>query len=178
MLHAGAITNERVRILFAKAPASLTTAVFAAVLIALLFQGKIPSSVLLLWLGFMFLINMIRGWIIVDYKKYKDNIPDHSSFEKRYFLITCLVGVSWAFIIFLGLNLPDSEYRVYSLLLLVGIISISIPAFSSSIKTLYFYTAPSLIISIPLLLMRGGDDTLLGLCLIVFSVMACKSAPA
>jgi len=175
MLHAGAITHERVRILFAKAPASITTAVVATVLIALLFQGKIPSSVLLLWVGFMFLINMVRVWIIADYKKHKDNISDHSSFEKRYFLITCLVGVSWAFIIFLGLNLPDSEYRVYSLLLLVGIISISIPAFSSSIKTLYFYTAPSLIVSIPLLLMRGGDDTLLGLCLIVFSVMALRS---
>ena len=175
MLHADAITNERVRILFAKAPASITSAVFATVLMALLFMGEIPLSVLLLWVGFMFLINMVRGWIIVDYKKHKDNIPNHSSFEKRYFLITCLVGGSWAFIIFMGLNLPDTEYRVYSLLLLVGIISISIPAFSSSIKTLYFYTAPSLIISIPLLLMRGGDDTLLGLCLIVYSVMALRS---
>ena len=38
MLHAGAITNERVRILFAKAPASLTTAIFAAIIIALLFK--------------------------------------------------------------------------------------------------------------------------------------------
>ncbi len=175
MLHTVAITNERVRILFAKAPASITTAIFAAVIIALLFKGEIPSSVLLLWLGFMFLINMVRGWIIIDYKKHKDNIPEHSIFEKRYFLLASLVGGNWAFIIFLGLNLPDFEYRLYSLLLLVAIISISIPAFSSSIKTLYFYTAPSLIVSIPLLLMRGGDDALLAAAVIVFSAMALRS---
>lgn len=175
MLHAGAITNERVRILFAKAPASLTTAIFAAIIIALLFKEQISSSVLLLWLGFMFLINIVRVWIIIDYKKHKDNIPDHSIFEKRYFLLASLVGGTWAFIIFLGLNLPDFEYRLYSLLLLVAIISISIPAFSSSIKTLYFYTAPSLIVSVPLLLMRGGNDALLAAAVIVFSAMALRS---
>ena len=175
MLHAGAITNERVRILFAKAPASLITAIFAAIIVALLFREQISSSVLLLWLGFMFLINIVRGWIIIDYKKHKDNISDHSIFEKRYYLLASLVGACWAFIIFLGLNLPGFEYRLYSLLLLVAIISISIPAFSSSIKTLYFYTAPSLIVSVPLLLMRGGNDALLAAAIIVFSAMALRS---
>ncbi|MBE9527598.1 MAG: PAS domain S-box protein [Proteobacteria bacterium] len=59
--------------------------------------------------------------------------------------------------------------------MLVAIISISIPAFSSSIKTLYFYTAPSLIVSVPLLLMRGGNDALLAAAIIVFSAMALRS---
>ena len=176
MLHAGAITNERVRILYAKAPASLTTAILGATIYALLFKEQIAFPVLALWLGFMFLVTVFRIWLVFDYKKNKDNISEHTKFENRFIFSVSLIGLGWAFIIFQGLILPAFEYRIYSLLFLVSIISISVPVFSSSMKALYFYVVPSLIVSIPLLLIRGDDDALLGTALIVFSAMVLRAA--
>lgn len=176
MLHTAAVTNERVRILYTKAPASLTTAILGATIYSLLFKDQIALSVLVLWLGFMFLVTVFRVWLVLDYKKNKDNIPEHSKFENRFIFSVSLIGLGWAFIIFQGLTLPAFEYRIYSLLFLVSIISISVPILSSSMKALYFHVTPSMLISIPLLLARGGNDALLGAALIVFSAMVLRAA--
>ncbi len=176
MLHADAITNECVRILYAKAPAALTTAILAAVIYSIIFKDQIALPVLLSWLGYMFLVTVYRVWLIFDYKNNKDNIQDYSKIENRFIFPVGLIGLGWAFILFQGLILPVFEYRIYNLLFLVAIISISVPIFSSSMKALYFYTAPSVIVSIPLLLMGSGNDPILGLSLIVFSAMVLRSA--
>jgi len=171
-----AITVERVRILYERSFAGISTAIAGAFIFAYIFREQIVSPVLLTWLGFMFIVALVRYWLLFDYNKNKQNTPHHDKFEKRFIYATGLVGIGWAFFIVSGLILPAFEYRIYSLLLLVSIVALSVPIFSSSIKTIYFYITPSLIITIPLLLSRGGDDTALGLALIIFTIMVMRSS--
>ena len=171
-----AITIERVRILYERSFASISTAIVGAFIFAYIFREEIASPVLLAWLGFMFIVTLVRYWLLFDYNKNKQNTLHHDKFEKRFIYATGLIGIGWAFFIVTGLNLPTFEYRIYSLLLLTGIVALSVPIFSSSIRTIYFYITPSLIISIPLLLSRGGENTALGIAMIIFTVMVIRSS--
>jgi len=171
-----AITVERVRALYEKSFAGISTALVGAFVFTYIFWEQFASSVLLAWLGYMFVIALVRYWLLADYNKYKTQIQNHDKFEKRFIYATGLVGIGWAFLIISGMLLPAFEYRLYSLLLLVSIVALSVPLFSSSIKTIYFYIAPSLIIAIPLLLSRGGNDAGLGVALIVFTIMVIRSS--
>ena len=170
------ITSERVRILYDRAFSSINTALAASIIITYILWSKIEPSILVPWLGFMVAIALARFWLLYDYNKHKQDTLLHNKFEQRYSYATALVGVSWAFIIFIGLNLPEFEYRLYSTLLLVSIIAISVPIFSSSPKTIYLYIAPSLMTSLPLLLFRGGNDTAVGVALIVFTLMLLRTS--
>lgn len=170
-----AITSERVKILYERAFSSINTALAASIIIAYILWGKVEASTLIPWLAFMFTIALVRFWLLFDYNRNKQDTLLHDKFEKRYSYATAMVGISWAFIIIIGLNLPEPEYRLYSSLLLVSIIAISVPIFSSSPKTLYFYIAPALITSLPLLLFRGGNDTAVGIALIVFTLMLLRT---
>lgn len=129
-----AITTERVRILYERAFASINTALAASLIISYLVWDKIEAHVLFTWLGFMFATALLRYWLLFDYNKNKNRVLLHKKFEKRYSYATALVGLSWSFIIVTSLNLPDFEYRLYAILLLVSIIAISVPIFSSSPK--------------------------------------------
>ncbi|RDH82497.1 MAG: hypothetical protein DIZ80_09430 [endosymbiont of Galathealinum brachiosum] len=171
-----AITIERVRILYEKVFASITTANIAAFIFAYIFREQIASSVLIIWLSYMVVVNLYRYWLLFDYKKTRLNNPCHDKYEKRFAYSTWVLGIGWAFCIVWGLTLPAAEYRIYSLLWLVAFVTVALPVFSSSIKIYYLYVAPTLIISIPLLLFRGGDDTVLGIALIVFTVMMVRSS--
>ena len=75
-----------------------------------------------------------------------------------------------------GLHLSAFEYRIYSLLLLVVIIAVAAPIFSSSIKTVYAYIAPPLVITIPYLLLQEGDDVALAIALVIFVVVVMRSS--
>lgn len=170
------VVAELVRILYSRAFTSISTALIAALIVASIFREQIAWPVLLSWLGFMFIITLFRYWLLLDYKQKKDNTLNHEKFENRFIYSTGLVGAGWAFFIMLGLNLPVFEYRIYSLLLLVAIIAVAAPIFSSSIKTVYAYIGFPLITSIPFLIAQGGDDIALGLALIVFAVVVIRSS--
>lgn len=171
-----AITNERVRILYERSFSSISTAIAGVLIFIYIFREQIASPVLLVWFSFMFIVTLVRYWLLFDYNKNKQNTPHHDKFEKRFIYATGLVGIGWAFFIVTGLNLPTFEYRIYSLLLLTGIVALSVPIFSSSIRTIYFYITPSLITSIPLLLSRGGENTALGIAMLIFSVMVIRAS--
>ena len=163
------ITEERVRILYAKGIVSISTAVISAFLMVYIFTGQIETSTLIGWLGVMLLSALVRYWTIFDYFKNKDRITDHKKYENRFAYLTGIVGLIWAFFIVTALTLPTFEYRIYGLLLLTAMVALAVPIFSSSPKTIYLYIAPSLVITIPLLVFSGGNDTALGLILIVYS---------
>lgn len=169
-----AITTERVRILYENAFAGINTAIAGVLTISYILWDKLDSQVILIWIAFMLLMTLVRHWLVFDYNKNKQKILFHELYEKRYSYAAAVIGICWAFIIVMGLNLDDYEYRLYSLLILISIMAISIPIFSSSPKTSYYYLAPSLIITIPLLLSRGGKDSALGAALIVFTYMAIR----
>ena len=168
------VISERVRILFERAFYSNITAIVVSIIFSYIMRGELDLLVIFIWLGFMLIIASIRFWIINDYKKNRESCTDYSKYENWFAYATGVLGVGWATFIALGLSSEHFEYRVYSILLLVGIISIAVNIFSTSIKTLYFYLLPSLVISIPMLLFRGGNDSAIGIALIAFTLMALR----
>ena len=68
------IVIERVRILYERSFASISTAIAGAFIFAYIFKEQIALPVLLVWLGFMFIVSLVRYWLLFDYNKNKQNI--------------------------------------------------------------------------------------------------------
>ncbi|MDH5369500.1 MAG: PAS domain S-box protein [Gammaproteobacteria bacterium] len=175
MKHNNVITNECVRILYDNATASNVTVILSSFIMSYIFKDQIPISYLITWIGFMLTLSLIRFWLLSDYKKTKENITNHKFFESRYAYLTTGIGLGWAMFIFWGLNIPLFEYRLYSILLLTAIIAIASPLFSSSIRTLYFYLAPSVLITLPQLFLGDGKDQAIAIALCIFTIMVIRS---
>ena len=169
------LASERMRILFERAFFSNLTAIVGSFLFAYIMRELFNLLSISLWLGYMFSIGIIRFWIINDFKKNRTNSEDDNKYENRFAYATGLIGLGWAIFIAIGLSSDSFEYRMYGTLLLVAIISISVNVFSTSLKTLYFYLLPSLIVSIIMLLSHGGNDRTIGIALIVYSLMVLRS---
>ena len=167
---------ERMKILYGGEFSAICAGIAAAFIVAYIFRGQVTSAVLLPWLGYVLSIYMARYFLLLDYNKNKNTILHHDVFEKRFVYAAGLTGFGWAFITAWGINLPVIEYRIYSLLLITALVALSVPLFSASIKAIYIYIAPMLIISIPLLLLRGGNETALGMMLIIYAVMVIRTA--
>lgn len=170
------ITAERVRILFGRALAGVNTAIAASFIFAYILKDQLTASLLFMWLTYMCAVTVFRYWLIHDYNRQNQTVTCHDKYENRFALLAGLIGIGWAFIIIAGLNLVDFEFRMYSLLLLVIIVALSVPIFSSSVKTIYFYITPPLITSIPLLLSQGETDSVLGVSLIIVTIMVVRSS--
>ncbi|MDH3327418.1 MAG: PAS domain S-box protein [Gammaproteobacteria bacterium] len=169
------ITTERIRLLYDSALSSISTAIAVSLIFAYVFWGHISSPVIFTWLGFMFFISLAQVWLISDYKKNQKIIDDHTKFENRFSLLAGLIAAGWAFIILQGLSLHAIEERIYSLLLLMSIVAIVSPIFSSSLKTVYCYLTPILLTTIPFLFSQGGTSSALGFALALFSLMLIRS---
>jgi len=169
------ITNERVRILYENTFSSNIAILASVPIMAYLFWTELPSSAIYGWISFMAIVVIIRHRLLLKYNQLKENCNNHQSFEDRYIWICTILGCGWAFIIVWGLTLPDFVNRMYSILLLSAIVAASVPIFSSSLKTMYLYLIPSVGLSTPILLIRGGSDTALGLALIIFTCMMLRS---
>ena len=175
MAQTNAINNKRISILYGNAFSGNITVLLSSLIIAYLLKEAVPAKTLVSWLILMYAVSFYRFFLLADYKKNNEHTPSHQIYETRYSYATGLIGVGWAIIIYTGLNQPEFEYRIYSILLLTAIISIAIPIFSSSIKTIYFYITPSLITSVPILLLAGGNFTALGLAIILFAIMIIRA---
>lgn len=169
------IINERVNILYSKASASIVTAIIASCIFAYLFRYQLPFVFVITWLALFLLVNLLRFWLVMDYQRNKDKVADHQQYEQRFYWVAGLVGIGWAVFIVQGLLLTEPEYQNYSMLLLVAVVAIAVPVFSSSIKTIYFFIAPPLLTALPVLLFEGGNAAYLALALLVYSVMIIRS---
>ena len=169
------VNNERISILYANAFSGNITVLLSSLIFAYLLRDPVSASILISWLLFMHLVSYYRFWLLSDYNKNKNKVAVHEKYETRYTNATGLIGIGWAAIIFTGINQPVFEYRIYSILLLTAIIAISVPIFSSSIKTIIYYISPAMLFNLPVLLLNGGNDTALALALIIFSAMVIRA---
>lgn len=170
------IISERVRILFDRSFYSSVTVILAAIIFAYLMRAQLNNNIMYLWLSYMFIVSLYRFWVITDFKKQPDDVATSHKYENRFVYITSLLGLGWAFIVFLGLSAESFEYRIYTVLLLAALISVAVNIFSTSTKTLYFYLAPPILVSVPLLLMKGGNDSAIGIAVILFIVILYRSS--
>lgn len=169
------VTIERVRILYDTLLRQNIVTFSATVIIAYIYREQFSSILLLAWSSFMLFGISLRFWYLANYKKNAATISDHSAFETHYIYASGVVGFGWAIFVALSLNLPSFTYRIYSILLLAAMIGMAVPVFMSSIKTLYAFILPPILIAIPLLLIRGGEDSATGLAVLIYSLVIIRS---
>jgi len=169
------VTIERILILYDTLIRQNMVTFSATVIIAYVYMEQFSSIVLLAWSSFMMFGISLRFWCLVNYKKNAANISDHSVFETYYIYATGVVGLGWAIFIALSLSLPSFTYRIYSLLLFAAMAGMAIPVFMSSIKTLYAFILPPLLVAIPLLLIRGGEDSATGIAVLIYGLVIIRS---
>ena len=133
------ITNERVRILYARALASIITPFITAGLMTYILREQIAVHVLLIWLGSMVVATLARYWLLVDYNKNNQKTIHHEKYETRYAYTAFYAGLNWAFIIAYTLYLPTIEYRTYGLLLFTAVISLARSIFLFNWKLIHSF---------------------------------------
>lgn len=169
------VTIERVRILYDNLSRQNIVTFSATLIIAYVYREQFNVTSILAWCGFMMFGISLRFWCLLNYKKSADNIADHSVFETQYIYASGIVGIGWAIFIASSLSLPAFIYRIYSVLLLSALVGTAVPVLMSSINTLYAYVLPSIMVAIPLLLIRGGEDTATGLAVLIYSLVILRS---
>jgi len=169
------ITIERVRILYDTLSRQNIVTALATVIITYVYREQFSISVLLAWCGFMMIGIGLRFWCLINYKKKAANTSDHRYFENHYVYANGFVGLGWALFIALSLNLPSFTYRIYSILLLAAMIGVAVPVLMSSIKSLYAFILPPLVAAVPLLFIRGGEDSATGFAVLIYSLVIIRS---
>jgi len=175
MLESNLIANERVRILYENSLLNNGTIVLSVPIMVYLFWGQLPVHTTLGWAAYMVIAVLLRYKLIINYRRTKKDTNNHQKFETNYAWASTILGLGWTWLIVWGLTLPNFEQRMYSILLLTAVVSVSVPTFSSSIKTMYAYIIPSVSLSVPIMLFRGGKDAALGLALAIFTFMMLRS---
>ena len=170
------VTIERVRILYETLLRQNVVTFSATMIIAYIYREQFSSASLLAWSSFMMFGVSLRFWYLVNYKKNAANIANHSVFETQYIYASMVVGVGWAIFLALSLSLPSFTYRIYSLLLLSAMVGMAMSVFIFSIKTLYAFVIPPLLVATPLLLIRGGEDSATGVAVLIYSLVIVRSA--
>jgi len=169
-----AVIKERLKILYQGAFFNNSADTFAVILFSYIYSQQFDLVISLLWIGFMLSVLLLRYKLIFNYKKNEHDISNHKRYENSYVYLTSLFSCGLAFLIAFGLFLP-APFNLYSLLLLIAAISVAIPLYNSSKKCVYFYITPMLISAIPLLLFQGGDETIIGIVVVLFSIMVVRS---
>jgi len=169
------VTIERVSILYEALLRQNIVTFSATMIIAYIYREQFSSASLLAWSSFMMFGIGLRFWYLVNYKKNAANISDHSVFETQYIYASVVVGVGWAAFLAISLSLPSFTYRIYSILLLSAMVGMAMSVFIFSIKTLYAFIIPPLLIAIPLLLIRGGEDSATGLAVLIYCLVIVRS---
>ena len=169
------VTVERMRILYETVIRQNVVTFIATLIIAYIYREQFSPELLMTWSSFMFVGIGLRFWCLHYYKKHAASTPDHGKFETYFAYANAYVGLGWAIYIVLSLSLPSFTYRIYSILLLAAMVGAAVPVLMSSIKVLFAYIAPAILVSIPLLFMLGGEDSATGVAVLVYSLVIVKS---
>ncbi|MFW2371793.1 MAG: PAS domain S-box protein [Gammaproteobacteria bacterium] len=169
------ITTERVRILYDNLSKQNIVTIVAVLIISYVFRQQFSTTQIFVWCGYMVIGVGLRFWCLFNFRKNSENIYDHNKFETQFTYASGVVSLGWAIFIVASLSLPSFIYRIYSVLLLTSLIGASVPVLMSSLKTLYVYILPPIMVAIPMLFIRGGADGATGLAVLIYSMILIRS---
>lgn len=165
------IDAELTKILFDNALRSNIAVIAASSFTVLLIWNNFTIFFLLCWLGILNLITAYRLYLLHQFRKRSLTKSEIILYKRRYLLATFIIACCWMLIIARGLQLPEFEQRMFLLLLLLSLMGASVSALASSLAAIFIYILIPTCAAIPILIMNGGPDLIIGVALIVYIIM-------
>lgn len=170
-----AISGELMRVFFSNAPAANFAVLVAVCIINFIYRDLFTWTNLLGWSLFMVGATIYRLVLYFQYKKARARLANLKVFKRPYLIGTLLLSFGWVFITAHALHLPEFEYRLYIILLVISILGAAVPILASNLLAMYIYVVPTVIVAIPLLTQHSGKDLAIGIALFVFTIMVLRS---
>ncbi len=169
------IFAERTALLYKNASASSITVLIASSLFTVILWGEAQTEWLITWFSGMSAITLARIGLVVRYRKALSKRPDPRPWMWRYAGATALVGVFWALVVPLGFT-GDLWIRMLIVILVTQLQSAAIPVLVSFPRLMMLYTLPSAGVLIWLLAARGGNEALLSIAIVIYTVLMVRSS--
>lgn len=169
------IYAERTKLLFENARVSNVIVLIASTILALILWNQVPTLHLITWYGYMLLIAGFRFGLAIKRQYAPATETDAPIWVRRFIIATTFLGIGWAIIILLGFS-SGTWNRMLMILLVVAILSVSIPVLVSFPRVVHFYSIPPVATLIGLLFIQGGNDSLLGIAVAFYALLMYRSS--
>ena len=144
-------------------------------LFVLIFSTKVQSSIFWFCAGLFVSLIFYRYSFIFELKRDQSDIINYEKLEKHYAYVTASIGFCWALLIFFGLSINDAAYHLFSILFLIGLISVASLFYHASLKSLYFFIVPMTLLCIPMIVLKVDNGPIIGVCIFLYAVLMLKS---
>ncbi len=166
--------EEKAQLLFENARiANIVVLIIVGIMTATLL-GQIPDAQVYVWCMVISGLTLTRIALLL----WRDRKPDAATprnWVMRYGAITALMGLCWAWFVFLGYGVND-RLDLMVLIVIIGMTALAMPALISFPAIVFLYFAPAgLSVAIQLLLDPALDKTMLGVAMLAFNAMIVRS---
>jgi signal transduction histidine kinase/ActR/RegA family two-component response regulator len=167
------IFSERASLLFENARSSNMVVIIASSLLAVVLWQDLGHAQLTGWLCFMLVMVLMRGWqILLQHRHPSDLRID--TWVKRYIATTAILGLGWAWAVYLGYQGNDLS-RTVAMLTAIGIASLAVPVLVSFPRAVYLYTLPPVLTLILMLTLEDRQHALIALCILIYLFLLYRS---
>ncbi|MEN8177269.1 MAG: response regulator [Pseudomonadota bacterium] len=170
------ILHERTELLYKNGHSSNVAVSIASIILVLILWGEVSAKILVIWLTGMSLGVIARAGLIVwRYRTDQIENRDAAFWGRRYIIATALLGMGWMLIVILGFS-DDIWIRMLLVLLVIGVMSASVPVLVAFPITMHFYALPSMAAIIGLFAMQGDqNNTLLAAALFFYTLLMLRA---
>ncbi|MBL3529593.1 MAG: response regulator [gamma proteobacterium endosymbiont of Lamellibrachia anaximandri] len=169
------IFAERTALLYKNGPASSITVLMASSLFTVILWDEAQTEWLIAWFSGLSAITLVRIGLVVQYRKAFSKRPDPKPWMWRYAGATALIGFFWAMVVPLGFT-GDLWIRMLIVILVTQLQSAAIPVLVSFPRLMMLYTLPSAGVLIWVLAARGGNEALLSIAIVIYTVLMVRSS--
>lgn len=138
------ILVEQVRQLYKMAPVGLVATALNSVLVFFVMQDQIPKAVLAPWLGCIFLITVLRGFIIFKFRGNKLTSVAAQAQAKWFLAGVGAIGVAWGSLAFYPLSEISIAHQVFLVFVLGGMAAGASSTFSTVKHVYAAFSVPAL----------------------------------
>lgn len=166
---------RRTQLLYANGALSNVTVLVASSVTLFILWGAVPFWRLFGWYGCMLLGVAMRAGLLVWHARSPAERKRASIWASRYIGATVLLGIGWMLLVTIGFT-DDVWTRMLVVLLVIGIISASVPVLVSFPVAMRMYAIPPMAAVIGLLVMQGDvRHFLLGVGLTIYTLLMLRA---
>jgi PAS domain S-box-containing protein len=166
--YAKLLRPEQVRLLYASSAIALITTPIAAVTLAIVSWGRVPSGLAIAWLSYMLSVTAARVLMVRRFQQVPSEAVDVPAWCRRFVAGAAAAGLGWGaagFLFFSGTSVP---WQMFLALVLVGVVMAAVPVLAPVLAAFFAFTVPTLL-PITVRFLLQGQPT--GLCLAALGVV-------
>jgi len=138
------VMEEKLNLLFDQAGQILISSTVVVAILLMVLWGHVESQILVVLAAAVVLTNVMRMLLVITYRK--KGLEYSSQYSWYYTVITGLSGLSWGIGLTVCLQSADLLYRLFIVIIAVGVVAGAQSSYSSSMSTYRAFMLPTLLI--------------------------------